>query len=144
MLRGRVNRSGLIALLTAATLCTLSSATAFGQGSTTATIRGNIQDSSGGVLPGATVTVTNTGTKAVQSAVSDDRGQYLLAGLFPGTYDLKVELSGFKSYQQRAITLSPSDTRGIDIRLERILVRRQNFGMRRSMMFRSWVFGLGS
>src|SRR4029078_5154170 len=48
MLRGRVNRSGLIALCTAATLCTLSSATAFGQGSTPATIRGNIQASSGG------------------------------------------------------------------------------------------------
>ena len=37
----------------------------FGQSSTTATIRGTVQDSSGGVLPGATVTLTNTGTKAV-------------------------------------------------------------------------------
>ncbi len=46
----------------AATLCTLllTSATALGQGST-ATIRGNIQDPSGGVLPGATITVTNDG-----------------------------------------------------------------------------------
>ena len=89
-----------------------------GQGSTTATVRGNIQDSSGGVLPGATVTLTNTGTKAVQTAVSDDRGQYLFAGLFPGTYDLKVELSGFKTYEQKGISLSPNDTRGIDVRLD--------------------------
>jgi hypothetical protein len=118
MLRGRVNRSGLIALCTAATLCTLSSATAFGQGSTTATIRGNIQDSSGGVLPGATVTVTNTGTKAVQTAVSDDRGQYLISGLFPGTYDLRVALSGFKTYERKAVALSPNDTRGLDVRLD--------------------------
>ena len=118
MLRGRVNRAGWIAVWTAATLCTLSSATAFGQGSTTATIRGNIQDSSGGVLPGATVTVTNTGTKAVQSTVSDDRGQYQIAGLFPGTYDLRVELSGFKSYERKAVSLSPNDTRGLDVRLD--------------------------
>jgi hypothetical protein len=116
MLRGRVNRAGWIAVWTAATL--LSSATAFGQGSTTATIRGNIQDSSGGVLPGATVTLTNTGTKAVQSTVSDDRGQYLISGLFPGTYDLRVELSGFKSYERKGVALSPNDTRGLDVRLD--------------------------
>src|SRR3954447_6892425 len=104
----------------AAALCTLllTSTTALGQGSTTATIRGNVQDSSGGVLPGATVTVTNTGTKAVQSTVSDDRGQYLVPGLFPGTYDLRVELSGFKSYERKNIALSPNDTRGMDIRLD--------------------------
>ena len=120
MLRGRANRAGAVAGWLTATLCTLllSTATALGQGSTTATIRGNIQDSSGGVLPGATVTLTNTGTKSVQSAVSDDRGQYLIAGLFPGTYDLRVELSGFKSYERKAVSLSPNDTRGIDVRLD--------------------------
>jgi hypothetical protein len=119
MLRGRVNRVGAVAGLSAATLCALllSAGTAIGQGST-ATIRGNIQDSSGGVLPGATVTVTNTGTRAVQSTVSDDRGQYLVAGLFPGTYDLRVELSGFKSYERKAISLAPNDTRGLDVRLD--------------------------
>ena len=89
-----------------------------GAGSTTGTIRGTIQDSSGGVLPGATVTLTNTGTKATQTAVSDGRGQYILSGLFPGNYDLKVELSGFKSYEQKAIAISPADNRGIDVRLE--------------------------
>jgi hypothetical protein len=101
-------------------LCTLllASTTAFGQGSTTATIRGTVQDPTGGVLPGATVTATNTGTKAVQTTVSDDRGQYLFGGLFPATYDLKVELSGFKTYEQKALSLSPNDNRGIDVRLE--------------------------
>jgi hypothetical protein len=90
---------------------------AFAQGSS-ATIRGSVQDPTGAVLPGATVTVTNTGTKAVQSTVTDDRGSYLLAGLFPGTYDLKVELSGFKTYERTSVTLSPTDNRGIDVRLE--------------------------
>ena len=52
------------------------------QGST-ATLRGNVQDSTGGVLPGATVTLTNASTKGVQSVVTDERGQYLFAGLFP-------------------------------------------------------------
>ena len=99
-------------------LLLLTSATAFGQASTTATVRGTIQDPTGGVLPGATVTMTNVGTKGVQTTVSDERGQYLYAGLFPGTYDLKVELVGFKNYEQKGITLSPNDNRGIDVRLE--------------------------
>ena len=102
----------------AAVALLLTSATARGQGSTTATVRGNVQDTSGGVLPGATVTFTNTGTKALQTTVTDDRGQYLFAGLFPGTYDLKVELAGFKTYERKALALSPSDNRGIDVRLD--------------------------
>ena len=105
-------------LSTAVCALLLTSTTVLGQGSTTATVRGTVQDPSGGVLPGATVTATNTGTKGVQTAVSDDRGQYLFAGLFPGTYDLKVELSGFKTYEQKGLSLSPSDNRGIDVRLE--------------------------
>ena len=40
------------------------------------------------------------------------------SGIFPGNYDLKVELSGFKSSEQKAIALSPNDNRGIDVRLE--------------------------
>ena len=116
MLRGQSDRAARWA---AAALCMLllASTTTFGQGST-ATIRGNIQDPSGGVLPGATVTTTNTGTKAVQTAVSDDRGQYLFAGLFPGTYDIKVELSGFKTYERKGVAISPNDNRGIDVRLD--------------------------
>src|SRR5215203_3482417 len=119
MLRTRVRQIGFAAQWVAATICTLAMITtpAFAQGST-ATLRGNIQDPSGGVLPGATVTATNTGTKAVQTTVSDDRGQYLFAGLFPGTYDLRVELSGFKTYERKNIALSPNDTRGLDVRLD--------------------------
>jgi hypothetical protein len=104
----------------AALACTvaLSSVPAFGQASTTSSIRGTIQDTSGGVLPGATVTVTNTGNGATLSTVADARGGYLFAALFPGTYDLKVELTGFKTYEQKNVSLSPNDNRGIDIRLD--------------------------
>src|SRR5687767_9080859 len=118
---GRVRhtpRRATLRLIAAACVLSLTSTMAFAQGSTTATVRGTVQDPSGGVLPGATVTATNTGTKGMQTAVSDDRGQYLFAGLFPGTYDLKAELSGFKTYEQKGLTLSPSDNRGIDVRLE--------------------------
>ncbi len=91
---------------------------AHAQGGTTATVRGTVSDTSGGVLPGATVTITNTGTKATRNSVSDDRGGYLFSGLFPGTYTVKVELQGFKTYEQTNLALSPADTRGVDVALE--------------------------
>ena len=114
------NRTRAVIPLSIAALCALLAfpAAVAAQGSTTATVRGTIQDPTGGVVPGASVTITNVGTKGVNSTVTDDRGQYLFAGLFPGTYDLKVELSGFKTYERTSIPLSPSDNRGIDVRLE--------------------------
>jgi hypothetical protein len=90
--------------------------TAAAQG--TATIRGTVSDASGGVLPGATVTITNSGTKDARTAVTDDRGGYTFASLFNGTYELKVELEGFKGYDAKNIVLSPNDTRGLDVTLE--------------------------
>jgi hypothetical protein len=114
----RVRNVTIVSWVAAAlSLLLLTSTTALGQGAT-ATVRGNVQDTSGAVLPGATVTITNTGTKAAQSGVTDGRGQYQFTGLFPGTYTLKVELSGFKTYDQQNIALSPNDNRGIDVRLD--------------------------
>ena len=120
MLRACATRASGVTMWTAVFLCTLLllPTSVRGQGSTTASIRGNIQDSSGGMLPGATVTVTNQGTKATQTTVSDDRGQYLVVGLFPGTYDMRVELSGFMSFERKNISLSPNDNRGLDVRLD--------------------------
>jgi Carboxypeptidase regulatory-like domain/TonB-dependent Receptor Plug Domain len=105
------------ALALAASVLLANSSLLFAQATNTATIRGTVADSSGGVLPGATVNITNAGTKAVVTSVTDDRGGYLVV-VFPGVYDLKVELSGFKTYEQKGISISPTDNRGIDVRLE--------------------------
>src|SRR5215204_2087791 len=60
---------------------------------TTATLRGSVDDASGGVLPGAAVTLVNSGTRATRTAVTDERGAFTFSSLFAGTYDLTVELS---------------------------------------------------
>ena len=119
MHEGKRLRTSILALAWAvlATVFALGTpGTAAAQG--TATIRGTVTDASGGVLPGATVTITNTGTKDVRTAVTDDRGGYTFASLFNGSYELKVELEGFKGYDAKNITLSPNDTRGLDVMLE--------------------------
>jgi hypothetical protein len=92
--------------------------TTWAQGAGTATVRGTVSDSSGGILPGASVTITNTATKEGRTGVTSDRGGFAFPSLFPGIYELKAELQGFKTYEAKNIVLSPNDTRGIDVQLE--------------------------
>jgi hypothetical protein len=88
------------------------------QDTTTATVRGSVSDSSGAVLPGVTVTITNSNTKDTRSSVTNDRGGFAFPSLFPGTYELKAELQGFKTYNATNIVLHSNDTRGVDVQLE--------------------------
>ena len=59
-------------------------------------IAGLVADSSGGALPGVTVTIVNTGTNATVTQVTNSTGQYSVLFLLPGTYTVSVELSGFQ------------------------------------------------
>ncbi len=113
LLRGAIPL-GWALILAVLTLGTPETAAAQG----TATLQGTVTDSSGGVMPGATVTVTNTGTQAVRTAVTNERGGYAIPGLFAGSYVIKVELDGFKTYEAKNIVLAPNDTRGMDVMLE--------------------------
>src|SRR6185503_20645494 len=61
-------------------------------------IRGTVSDASGAVLPGVTVTVTNTETKIAQTTVTDSEGRYQVLYLNPGPYSVAAELSGFNKY----------------------------------------------
>ena len=76
-----------------------------GQGSS-ATILGVVQDQSSAVLPGANITITNVETGTVRSSVTGARGEYRVAALQPGSYELKVELTGFQSEVRKGVTLS--------------------------------------
>ena len=62
----------------------------------TSTIRGTITDPSGGVISGATVTLTNTQTNAVRTVTSGDTGSYVFDLITPSTYRVTVEATGFK------------------------------------------------
>src|SRR5436309_12079318 len=59
-------------------------------------IAGTAVDSSGGVLPGATVTITNADTGVSQTVLTDTNGAYQVPYLNPGSYTVAIELSGFK------------------------------------------------
>jgi len=75
------------------------------QSASTASIGGTVRDASGGVLPGVTVTATQTEKRQARTAVSDGDGAYLIPGLPVGPYRLEFVLSGFRTYAQTGIVL---------------------------------------
>src|ERR687895_68694 len=60
-------------------------------------ITGVIVDNSGGALPGVTVTITSVERKTVDSVVTDGNERFLKERLLPGDYEVKAEMTGFKT-----------------------------------------------
>ena len=77
---------------------------------TTATLIGLVRDSSGSVLPGATVVATNEGTGVAREAVSDTNGEFVLTALPNGPYTVKIDMTGFKSYLTKGLQLGSGQT----------------------------------
>ena len=84
----------------------------------TGTITGIVRDASGGVLPGATITMTQLQTGRQETAVSDGEGRYTSAPLQLGTYRVEAGLPGFKSAAQAGIELTINDVARVDFTLE--------------------------
>ena len=84
---------------------------------TIGSILGTVTDSSGSFTPGATVTARNTGTGAVQSTTSDDRGRYRIPALPVGDYEVETELTGFQSVVRTGIRLSAGADVVVDFKL---------------------------
>ena len=61
-----------------------------------ATINGTVRDSSGAVIPGATVTLTNELTNASRSTKSNAEGYFVFPDLLAGAYALSVDMTGFR------------------------------------------------
>ena len=115
--RVRSNWCGCGIAAVIAFLLLLSASNAHGQ-VTTADVIGTVTDASDAVVPGATVTITNIGTSASQTAVTSGTGEYIFNLLQVGTYTLKVEAKGFKTFRTPSISLSSADRARVDAKLE--------------------------
>jgi Carboxypeptidase regulatory-like domain len=73
---------------------------AFGQTNTTGDVAGLVADSSGAIVPGATLTLTSLATGAARSTTSNSSGEYRFSQLPPGRYSLSVTASGFEKSKQ--------------------------------------------
>lgn len=73
---------------------------------TTAVISGVVTDTSGGVMPGVTVTATNVETGIGRTEVTDAEGRYRVRELGLGSYEVRAELAGFSTIVRRGIELT--------------------------------------
>ncbi len=74
---------------------------AWSQGET-GTISGTVTDSTGAVIPGASVTAKSAATGAERSTKSGATGQYVIEELIPGLYDISVTSGNFAGFKARA------------------------------------------
>jgi len=92
---------------------------ALGQSTTgTATLTGAVTDASGAVIPNANVTVLNVGTGFLFTSLTTGEGTWYVPNLNPGTYQLKIEANGFKTFVQNGIVLRTAEQPRIDVKLE--------------------------
>ncbi len=85
--------------------------------SITGSITGIVTDSSGGLIPGAQITVLNLGTNIQSKTTSDASGNYTVPLLPRGDYRLEVSAQGFKRFVREGIVLQVQQTARIDVQM---------------------------
>jgi hypothetical protein len=111
-MRNLVSRWCMLALL----LVPLGTSTAWAQ-TFTGGVRGVVTDS-GGVVPGVTVTLINEANGASRDAVSNDRGLYDFSAVPPGSYTVKAELTGFKTFESKGVRVGTQQFVTLDVKLD--------------------------
>ncbi len=83
-----------------------------------ATIVGTVTDQSGAAVPNVQVTIISVDTGQVRHIASNSTGQYVVPGLPVGKYEIKAESPGFKTFDQKDITVNVGDRVRVDIGLQ--------------------------
>jgi hypothetical protein len=91
---------------------------ALGQQDARGTVVGRVVDSTGAVIPGAEVRVTNVATGVAASAQTNESGLYAAPYLIPGTYTVTAELTGFKRFARENVQVRVGDRIELEIVLQ--------------------------
>src|SRR5437867_9446787 len=83
-----------------------------------ASVQGTVKDTAGGLVPEATITVTNKETSSAQQVTTSGEGFYRVSGLAPGSYTVTVEKAGYKKKILENVSVGAESTQGVDITLE--------------------------
>jgi outer membrane receptor protein involved in Fe transport len=81
-------------------------------------IVGQVSDTSGATVPGATITITNRDTGLIRTAVSNETGGYSFTNVLAGRYDVKITLQSFKESVKTGVPVSVNEVSRVDARLE--------------------------
>jgi hypothetical protein len=82
-----------------------------------ATLSGQVTDTGGAAIVGATVTVKNEGTNAVQTVKTDGQGEYKVGQLLPGTYDVTAQKDGFEVKAETGVALTVGQAATLNVPL---------------------------
>jgi hypothetical protein len=85
---------------------------------TSADLTGTVSDPSGGNIPSAKITVTDTAKGLQRTAMTDEHGSYRLSGLPPANYKVSVEHAGFQSEDMNGVVLTVGQTMVLDFHLK--------------------------
>jgi hypothetical protein len=110
---GRANVACVLAMVCA---MFLAAGSAYPQGST-GRILGSVTDQSGGNVAGATVIITDVARGVSQTLTTDSDGEYVASNLVPGTYTVRAEYKGFKTFERKNILIEV----GKDVRIDTVL-----------------------
>lgn len=105
------NRAAYLWVAVVAAICVCNLAAQINTGS----IVGTVTDQGGGVIPGATVEITSSGQGLTVTLVTNDVGAFVAQALRPGTYEIKVEMPGFKTAVRRDVAVRVQDR--VDLRI---------------------------
>ena len=81
-------------------------------------IVGTVEDPTGAVVPGATVTLSNPATGLTREAKADDQGRYTIPNILPGSYEVKVASQGFRTSTRTGVDISINTVTRVDMKLE--------------------------
>src|SRR5262249_15488788 len=85
------------------------------QGTGSGTITGTVRDTLGGVLPGVTVEASSPALiEKIRATISDDRGEYTIIELRPGTYAVTFILRGFQTLRREGVLLDSNSTAAVN------------------------------
>ncbi|HEV2904891.1 MAG TPA: carboxypeptidase-like regulatory domain-containing protein, partial [Pyrinomonadaceae bacterium] len=113
----RFTSSSMRTFALAIALCGLIASSAFAQGSVTR-VAGTVKDPQGASITGATVTLTDSATKAVKTATTNDEGAFAFNDLRAGIYTVDVEAAGFKKTTVPDLTVNINETSTVNIDME--------------------------
>jgi hypothetical protein len=99
-------------------LCLAGGAITFAQEETAASLSIQVSDSTGAVIPNASVVITHDATGVSRTVQTNEEGSLSVSPLAPGTYTITVEQPSFKKYVENAVVLSARDRRQLTIVLE--------------------------
>jgi trimeric autotransporter adhesin len=81
-------------------------------------VRGAVYDQNGGTLPGAKVSLIDSGTNAQRTVLTESSGEFTFSEIVPGTYMLVAEAPGFKKFEQKNLIVGTQQKVAVDVKLQ--------------------------